>query len=68
MSSYGSEFTAMKTGVEISEGLRYKIRMMGILLAGPTRIKADNRSVIMNSTVPESVLKKKSNSIAYRFV
>jgi len=29
---------------------------------------ADNQSVIMNSTRPESVLKKKSNSIAYHYV
>jgi Reverse transcriptase (RNA-dependent DNA polymerase) len=28
--SFGSEFTAMKQGVEISEGVRYKLRMMGV--------------------------------------
>jgi len=29
---------------------------------------ADNMSVVTNSSVPESMLKKKSNSIAYHYV
>jgi hypothetical protein len=67
-SSFGSEFTAMKVGVEISEGLRYKLRMMGVPFAGSTQIRADNMSVVKNSSLPESTLKKKSNSIAYHYV
>ena len=67
-SSFGSEFTAMKVAVELSEGLRYKLRMMGVPLDGPTHIKADNMSVINNTSRPESMLKKKSNSIAYNYV
>ena len=67
-SSFGSEFAAMKVGFEIVEGLRYKLRMMGVPLDGPAHIKADNMSVIKNSTIPESTLKKKSNSIAYHYV
>jgi hypothetical protein len=43
---------AMKQGVEISEGLRYKLRMMGVPLDGPAHIKADNMSVIKNSSLP----------------
>jgi ABC-type iron transport system FetAB ATPase subunit len=42
--------------------------MMGIPLDGPAHIKVDNMSVFHNSTKPESVLKKKSNSIAYHYV
>ena len=67
-SSFGSEFTALKVCVELCEGLRYKLRMMGVPLDGPSVIKADNQSVINNSSIPESVLKKKSNSIAYHYV
>ena len=67
-SSFGSEFSAMKTGVEIIEGLRYKLRMMGIPLDGPAHVKADNMSVVTNVSRPESTLKKKSNSIAYHYV
>ena len=67
-SSFGSEFSAMKTAVELVEGLRYKLRMMGVDIEGPTYVKADNMSVIHNSSNPASTLKKKSNSIAFHFV
>jgi len=67
-SSFGSELTAMKTAVELVEGLRYKLRMMGVPLDGRTYIKADNMSVIHNCSNPTSQLKKKSNSIAYHYV
>jgi hypothetical protein len=67
-SSFGSEFSAMKTGTELIEGLRYKLRMMGIPIDGPCHIRADNMSVVRNSSQPESTLKKKSNSIAFHYV
>jgi hypothetical protein len=54
--------------VEICEGLRYKLRMMGVPLDGHTHVKADNMSVVKNTSNPESMLKKKSNSIAYHYV
>jgi hypothetical protein len=59
-SVFGAKFVAMKTGNEASRGLRYKLRMMGIPLDGPTYIFGDNMSVIHNTQRPESVLKKKS--------
>ena len=64
-SSFGSEFCAMKTAVELIEGLRYKLRMMGIPVNGPTNVFCDNESVFKNASKPESVLKKKHNAIAY---
>ena len=67
-SSFGSEFTALKTAVELTEGVLYKLRMMGVPVECPAYIKGDNMSVIRNSSVPESMLKKKSNSIAYHYV
>jgi hypothetical protein len=66
-SSFWSKFSAMKTGTEIIIGLRYKLRMMGVPLDGPTRIRADNMSVVNNCSNPELQLKTKSNSIAYHF-
>jgi len=39
--------------------------MMGVPLDGPANVMADNMSVVKNTSIPESVLKKKSNSIAY---
>jgi len=41
---------------------------MGIPVLGPSYIGGDNQSVLANSSIPESQLKKKSQSIAYHFV
>ena len=67
-STFGSEFVALKTAVEIIEGMRYKLQMLGVPLDGETRILCDNQSVVKNSTFPESVLRKKHCSIAYHLV
>lgn len=64
-STFGSEVCACKVATEMCRGLRYKLRMMGIPLDGPTYMYCDNNSVVCNTTMPESTLKKKSNSIAY---
>ena len=58
----------MKHGIEKLRGLRYKFRMMGIPLTGPSFIYGDNKSQITNLTKPESTLKKKCNSICYHAV
>ena len=42
--------------------------MMGVPIDGPTYVYCDNMSVVHNTTSPESMLKKKSNSIAYHAV
>ena len=67
-SSFGSEFVAMKQCCEYIRGLRYKLRMMGIPVGLPTYVYGDNQSVLSNTGLPHSVLKKKSSSIAYHFV
>ena len=41
---------------------------MGIPVNGPAYIYGDNQSVLANTTIPDSTLKKKSQSIAYHFV
>ena len=58
----------MKQGVEALRGIRFKLQMMGVKIDGPTYVYGDNMSVINNTSKPESVLKKKSNSICYHFV
>jgi len=67
-SVFGAEFVAMKSGIEAARGLRYKLRMMGIPINGPTYVFGDNMSVIYNTSKPESTLKKKSNSICYHAI
>ena len=58
----------MKHGVEVLRGLRYKLRMMGVSISGPTFIYGDNLSVIHNTQRPDSTLKKMSNAICYHAV
>ena len=67
-SVFGAEFVAMKHGMEALRGLRYKLRMMGVPIDGPSFIYGDNMSVIHNTQRPESTLKKKSNSVCYHAV
>ena len=59
---------AMKTGIDTLRGLRYKLRMMGVPISGPTYIYRDNVLVVNNATKLESTLKKKSNSICYHAI
>ena len=67
-STFGSEFMALKVGVEMLKRLRYKLRMMGVPLDGHAHVRVNNVSVVYNSSLPESTLRKKSNSVAYHYV
>ncbi len=67
-STFGSEFIAMKQSTEYVQGLRYKLRMMGIKVDEPAYMFGDHQSVLCNITAPASTLKKKSNAIAYHLV
>ena len=67
-STFSSEFMAMKTCMEYIVALRYKLRMFGVELDGPTKVLCDNNSVVLNSSKVESTLNKKHNSIAYHAV
>ena len=64
-STFGSEIVAMRIAIELVEGLRYKLRMMGIKIEAPTTVLCDNESAVKNTSRPESPIKKKHNSIAY---
>jgi hypothetical protein len=67
-STFGAEFVALCITIELIESLRYKLRMMGIAIEGPCSVFCDNESVVKNSSIPESILKKKHNAIAYHHV
>ena len=55
-SLFGAEFVAMNTGVEAFRGIRYKLRMMGVPLTGPTYVYGNNMSIIYNTSRPELTL------------
>ncbi|KAI2501495.1 Reverse transcriptase (RNA-dependent DNA polymerase) [Fragilaria crotonensis] len=51
-STFGSEFVAMRIAIEMIEGLRYKLRMMGVGIEGPCNVFCDNNAVVLNSVNP----------------
>ena len=67
-SVFGAEFVAMKQDKDALRGLRYKLRMMGIPISSPSHTYGDNVLVVHNKSRPESVLRKKSNSVCYHAV
>jgi hypothetical protein len=67
-STYGSELVASRVDTEIFLEVRYILRSLEVALDGPEFMLGDNMSVVLNTTVPSSVLKKKHNAIAYHLV
>jgi hypothetical protein len=67
-STYGSELVAARIAVELAMEYRYSLRMLGVEVDGPCMLFGDNNSVILNTTIPSSQLKKKHNAIAYHRV
>jgi hypothetical protein len=42
-STFGSEFVALKTTTEANRGLRFKLKIIGTLIDGPTYIFCDSQ-------------------------
>ena len=63
-----AEFVAVRQAMVVSRGLRYMLRIMGILRDRPTHMYGDNMSTIHNTQHPGSQLNKKSNSICHHAV
>ena len=67
-STYSSELVAARMATEVIIETRYKLRMLGIPVEGPAMLLGDNNSVILNTSLPSSTLKKKHQSISYHRV
>jgi hypothetical protein len=59
---------ASRIATELTLEVRYMLRSLGVPLDGPALMLGDNLSVVLNTAVPSSVLKKKHNAIAYHRV
>ena len=60
---------AMCLAVEMIKALKYKLWMFGIeIMEDEANIFVENNEVIINTSVPESTLKKKHYSINYNHV
>ena len=67
-SAFSSEFLAMRTCLEHIVALRYKLRMFGVPIQGPTEVFCYNNSVLLNTSQVDSKLNKKHNPLAYHAV
>ena len=67
-STYGAELVAAKMSVDLIIKMRYKLRMLGVVLEETSVLLGDNMSVILNTTIPSSSLKKKNLASAYHCV
>ena len=64
-STFGAEFRAMKTAVELTEALRYKLRMFGVPIDEPTIVFCNNETEYKKTVLLEFPFDKKHRSIAY---
>lgn len=64
-STFGSEIVAGRIAAEKLIEYRYKLRMMGIPLSGPSLLFGDNKSVVNSCSALSSTPKKRHNALAY---
>ena len=64
-STYGLELITARIAVELILEMRYVLRMLGVPVNEPALLLGDNKSVVLNTTLPSSVLKKKHCAISY---
>jgi hypothetical protein len=67
-STYGSELVAARIAIDLLIEMRYKLRMLGIKLEDSSVLVGDNMSVVLNTTLPSSALKKKHQACNYHRV
>ena len=59
---------AMRLARDLGVEIRIKLRMFGIPILGPANFFCDNEGVAKNTSVPESTLNEKHNSINYHII
>ena len=64
-STYGSEMIAARIAVDEIIALRYKLRMLGVMLEEKSIMVGDNMLVVLSTTLPSSAIKKKHLSCNY---
>ena len=67
-STYGSEMVAARIATDLIIKWRYKLRMLGIVLENTSMLVGDNMSVVVNTTLPSSALKKKHQACNYNHI
>jgi hypothetical protein len=65
--TYGSEYVATKTAIQQIMGLRIYVRYLGVRIEGGTYLFGDNGSVVTNTSLPHSPLKKRHHLLSYHY-
>ena len=68
MSTYGSEMVAARIAIDTLVEFHYKLRMLGIPVENTSFLVGDNMSVVINTTLPSSSLKKKHQACNYHCI
>ena len=63
-----SKIVTIRTGMELTKGINYKLSIMGFLIDGPTLVFCDNNLVVTRMSVPTFTLEKNNLSICYHAV
>ena len=58
-STYGSEPVASRIATDMAIEICYTLQMLGVPLDGSVLLLGDNKSVVLNTTIPSLALKKK---------
>ena len=64
----GSEFVVAKTATEQIMDLRNTLRYLGVPITNKVYLFGDNKSVVMSSTIPQSILNKRHSMLSYHRV
>ena len=67
-STYGPELVALRIVRDRIVEMRIKLKAIGVPLLGPANVYCDNQGGVKNTSVPESTLSKKHNSIKFHIV
>ena len=67
-SSFGSESIMLKVKTEMTKGLHYKLRVLGLPIDVPVENSCDKDSVVIKLSVTKLVLSYKHSSICYHRV
>ena len=67
-STYSSKLVATRVATDLIMEIRYAMRMLGVTMDGPAMMLGDNMSVVLNTSIPSSVLQKKHSAINYHRV
>ena len=66
--TYGSEIVAARIDTDKIVEMRFMLRMLDILVEGPSVMFGDNLAAINSASIPEDTLKKRHNALSYHRV